>query len=159
MRCVWNVGFIIQVKNFVHVEMGRAVRWLDVACSGVKSKIRSGRWKWGWEALAVLPLNPENNKGGKPCGPGLCLACDKLSVVVRHVLEHPSIMHSKIDIYALREICFSPLKTGQKKLKVLFCWMSSDFRKRIAFLEGSQTSSVCPFGKRNMYMEMSMKHW
>jgi len=34
-------------------------------------------------------------------------------------------------IYALKEICFSPLKTG-KKLKILFYPMPSDFRKRIA---------------------------
>jgi hypothetical protein len=31
--------------------------------------------------------------------------------------------------------------------------------KRSLLLEGSQASPVCPSGKSNMYMKMSMEHW
>jgi hypothetical protein len=36
--------------------------------------------------------------------------------------------------------------------------MLTDFQNRMLF-EGSKASLVCPAGKRNMEMKMSMEHW
>jgi len=50
-------------------------------------------------------------------------------------------------------------KTTVELVTVLFYPMLPDFRNRIAFLEGSQASPVCPSGMSNMLIKMSVEHW
>jgi hypothetical protein len=45
----------------------------------------------------------------------------------------------------------------QKPNLALLYGMQRDLRKRTAFLEVSQASSICP-GKNNMYMKRSVEH-
>jgi hypothetical protein len=49
----------------------------------------------------------------------------------------------------------------KNKLKVFFCPVppSPDFRKSIAFLEGSQPLPICPSGNSIVWIKMSAEHW
>jgi len=47
----------------------------------------------------------------------------------------------------------------RQTVKVLFDPMLTDFRKVYRCLKGSQESLVCPSGRNNIYVKMSMEHW
>ena len=54
--------------------------------------------------------------------------------------EYPSVVHSEVDVYALKEICFTPLKTGKKKIESIFLSNALRFPQENCCLEGSQAS-------------------
>jgi hypothetical protein len=44
-------------------------------------------------------------------------------------------------------------------MTALFCPVLFDLRKSITFLEGSEASPICPSGKSNMQIKVSIKYW
>jgi hypothetical protein len=48
---------------------------------------------------------------------------------------------------------------GERKSEIAFLFNSARFPKEHCFLGGSQASPICPSGKSNIQMKMSMEHW
>ena len=123
-------------------------------------RFRKGHWFSRLPRFERLALRQDEHVDEDDIDRGTPKYSDK-NVSNYHFVHHISLSRNRNWAPAVRQVTerLRYSKAANHKSESTFLFNAPRLPKSIAFLEGSETSSVCLPGKSNMCMQTSLEHW